>query len=358
MVKKRINWVDWARFLAIIFVVFCHAIEVEYWPVRFGEMEVGFASWLFQNIIFTLGRIGVPLFLMITGTLMLGREYPIKEYFIKTVLPLILTTEIWIVLNFLFVNYSSGLNIKPLLKQMLFLDPAEMVHMWYMPMIIGFYIVIPFLSKAIKDYSIAEISVPLAFAFVAFFAIPIYNDFAGEIITSFPDIHTIINTSFLGGIYAIYLILGFYIGKKNLCSKLPFWLLVLIGVLSFALNTIFAHYFLQHELFHTDVFAWYSSPFILVLCVVLFELVKRFAKKENRFVQYVARVSFGIFLLHNFFLYFITQLETRFGAFMPYSIVLKFVLRFILSFGLSLLLCKIIDFIRNKKIKKVLLFIK
>lgn len=78
--KNHIVYIDVARCVAILCVVACHAIELDYYFVRFGKMEVTIASWIFQNVIFTIGRLGVPLFLMITGALMLGREYNTKKF--------------------------------------------------------------------------------------------------------------------------------------------------------------------------------------------------------------------------------------------------------------------------------------
>lgn len=358
MTKQRIVWIDWARFLAIIFVVFCHSIEVEYFDVRFGNADVGFGTWLFQNVVFTIGRVGVPFFLMITGTLMLGRQHCVKEHYVKTVLPLLLTTEIWIVLNFIFVNWSKGIDIKLLIAQMLFLKSPEMSHMWYMPMILGFYLVIPYLAKIIKDSTIKQISVPLLVAIIAFFCIPTYNAFAGEVIEKLPSVSTVIDISFLGGVYGVYMVLGFYIGQKKLLEKVPAWVLIMVVILSFCANTVCAHNFLQNRLFHTDIFGWYDSPFVLASSVALFEMVRRICKHEVAFIGYVARTSFGIYLLHNFFIYFVTYLESGLCNYIQMNIFFKFAIRFIFAFGLSLIACGFVNWIPGKRIKKTLLFIK
>ena len=74
MKKKRILFIDHIRALAILMVIMCHVIDVNclFW---LGYQEM---SGVRQIILYTLlifGRCGVPLFLMITGYLLLDRDY-------------------------------------------------------------------------------------------------------------------------------------------------------------------------------------------------------------------------------------------------------------------------------------------
>ena len=355
--RKDIAYIDVARCIAILCVVACHAIEIDYYFVRFGKIEFNTASWIFQNVIFTIGRLGVPLFLMITGALMLGREYSIKKFYLHSFLPILATTEIWIVINYIFVNYDC-FSKRDLLKEILFLKAPEMNHMWYMPMILGFYLIIPFLSKAIKGCSIKSILFPLIVSGIVFWCIPFFNAFAGEVFVNLSDVAMSIDVSFLGGGYAAYIIIGYYIAKEGLLEKIKSWGLIIVGCVAFAANSIFAYYFLNNQLFHTDLFGYYQSPFILILGIVVFEFIRRYLDRESRMVKIIARYSFGIYLLHNIFLQIIVVIFEKVDYTSDVNIIVKFIIRFFAPLLLSILICKIFDLLFGQKTKKILLLMK
>lgn len=97
MTKSRKIWLDVVRATAILCVVLCHSVEAFYRPVLLGQLQVSFPLWNIENLLFTVGRMGVPLFLATTGALILPRDYPdVSAFYKKSLLPLFLTTEIWI----------------------------------------------------------------------------------------------------------------------------------------------------------------------------------------------------------------------------------------------------------------------
>lgn len=73
--KNRIIYLDIARTFAIIFVVLCHSVELIYKMNLQGWISISLNARIFKTIVFTLGRIGVPLFLFLTGYLLLNRKY-------------------------------------------------------------------------------------------------------------------------------------------------------------------------------------------------------------------------------------------------------------------------------------------
>ena len=76
--KNRTIWLDAARTLGIMLVVGCHAVETYYRPVLRGKAEITLLPWIVEHVLFTAGRLGVPLFLAISGALLLKREYQCK----------------------------------------------------------------------------------------------------------------------------------------------------------------------------------------------------------------------------------------------------------------------------------------
>lgn len=73
--KNRTIWLDAARTLGIMLVVGCHAVETYYRPVLRGKAEITLLSWIVEHVLFTAGRLGVPLFLAISGVQTLFLAY-------------------------------------------------------------------------------------------------------------------------------------------------------------------------------------------------------------------------------------------------------------------------------------------
>ena len=359
--KKRIVWMDIARTVAVVFVVVCHVIETEYYTVRTSSLIISDAVWYFENIFFTFGRLGVPLFLMLTGALMLNREYNIKQFYKKSLLPLFLTTELWTIINYFYycAQNSAEFSAKNLLYNMTFIRTSPLNHMWYMPMILGVYLVLPFLSKALKDVSFTDILLPLTISFGAFSIVPIFNAFAGEVVSFFPDANLVLNVGFLGGLYGVMVILGHYIGKENILKKVPSIVIFLIFIISFIFNTLGARYFYLHELFHSDVFGWYTSPFIIIASICLFELIKRIDITDcPKTISLISKGSFAIYLIHNLVLISFNYLLREHQLFTNCNFVALSLIRFIVSFGIPFFIIVIADILPFKKLKKIILYMK
>lgn len=71
---NRIMYLDEVRSLAIILVVIGHISR---------HFSYDFYSWLFCSGIFSLTRIGVPLFFTVSGSLLLTRKYEVKTFLEK-----------------------------------------------------------------------------------------------------------------------------------------------------------------------------------------------------------------------------------------------------------------------------------
>ena len=150
--KNRIEWIDLVRALAILTVLYIHATDGIYIISSDAIMNYTLFSRVFQFVSLFIGRIGVPFFLMITGYLLLDRTYNderVKKFWNKNCKGLIIVTIIWSLIYAVtvqFVSFSS-MQVNTIEAGNLFFS-----HMWYMPMIIGMYLSMPFVSNALKDF--------------------------------------------------------------------------------------------------------------------------------------------------------------------------------------------------------------
>ena len=216
MSENRVEWIDFVRAIAILTVLYIHATDGIYIISSDAIMNYTIYSRIFNFASLFIGRIGVPFFLMITGYLLLDRSYNderVRKFWSKNCKGLIIVTVIWSVIYAISLQFitigSSQINVSE--AGNLFFS-----HMWYMPMIIGMYLSMPFVSSALEKFSPRTIyQATIVFTLLAFLL---------PFITVILSMHGIQNVNiqyclgFSGGVYGIYIILG-YLVKKGLFKK-------------------------------------------------------------------------------------------------------------------------------------------
>lgn len=295
----RIIWIDYARAFAILTVILCHSTEAIY-SLQLGDLQ---ATSIFSRLsaltCFTIGRLGVPIFLFMSGYLMLDRFYDeaaCRKFWRSKWLALLLATEAWIVIYNIFLCIINHVGFDPmrLLRNMLFIENVGMGHMWYMPMIIGLYLFLPFIANGLKRIDNPRLLLfPLTIACAIFFVTPvasILSQCAGE-----AAFKSEIAEGFSGGAYGCYMLLGYCVRKRSFDS-LPTFGIALLGSVGFALTVG-----LQLFAYSNGVFApvWYTNALLLLSGLSMFLLISRMNfLRERRAVFTLSYYSFALYLVH------------------------------------------------------------
>ncbi|MBY0579457.1 MAG: acyltransferase family protein [Burkholderiales bacterium] len=141
--NKRIFWADACRVLAIFGVVLIHSCGAVFY--NYGKIPNDY--WLSANLLDSLVRVAVPLFVMISGSLLLkSADIPsvslmnISRRIGKVLLPLI----VWSMFYLWWVDHNTpGKIINPVEWLQKFLSQPVMYHLWFVHMIVGLYILLP-----------------------------------------------------------------------------------------------------------------------------------------------------------------------------------------------------------------------
>lgn len=333
MGKTRVEWIDFVRAIAILTVLYIHATDGIFIISSDAIMNFTIYSRIFNFASLFIGRIGVPFFLMITGYLLLDRSYDderIRKFWSKNCKNLIIITIIWAIIyaiSLQFITVKSG--------QVNFGEAGNLFfsHMWYMPMIIGMYLSMPFVSAALEKFELETINqATIVFSLLAFLL---------PFITTVLAMHGIQNVNiqyclgFSGGVYGIYIILG-YLVKKDYFKKYSSNKLGLLALISFIICVLFQYYAFIKSF---DFFLWYEFPFILTGSFALFELCSRMDKvRAYPFVTFLSKYSFAVFLVHNLFRLPLLPLVVQ----LPYSEPVKALILWILLIFFSYLATVII----------------
>lgn len=300
----------------------------------------------------------MPIFFAITGYLLLDRDYStdqkILSFYKHNLLPLILTSEIWIVIYFIrSVIKSTYVLISDLILDMLFLKTPPMGHMWYIPVIIGIYIAIPFVSNAIKNLSNKTLLIPICIVLLFCYGSKLYNILAQTYsweITVSPKLEF----GFLGGVYGSYLLFGL-LCRRGAFKKIPSIVLIIASAVSFAFCVFTIITTVSHG-YEYYIFYDFIGVFVCSMCI--FELFSRFSFKSaaaqalGKVFTGLSLISFGMYFIHKPLLDDIKDYVFVLGFPKYINTVLLFCIVFALSAVIAFILSKI------PKIKNWLLFIK
>ena len=214
-------------------------------------------------------------------------------------------------------------------------------------MIIGMYLSMPFVSAALEKFDAETIwQATIVFSLLAFLL---------PFITTVLAMHGIENASiqyclgFSGGIYGIYIIIG-YLTKKGLFKKYSSNKLRILAIVSFIICVVFQYYAFVRGY---NFFLWYEFPFILTGSFALFELCSRREKvRAYPIVSFLAKYSFAVFLVHNLFRLPLLPLVVQ----LPYTEPVKALILWILLIFFSYLATVIIY--RIPKFGKYILYMR
>lgn len=280
-------------------VIICHSTETIY-PLSLAGIEsLGLGSQATAFTLFTIGRLGVPLFLFISGYLMLDRQYNKQacvRFWRTKWAGLLVATEAWILIYNIFLYCASITPLDPvtIIKNMLFLEKVpRMGHLWYMPMIIGLYLFLPFIANGLKWLDNARLlAFPLCIACSILFFIPVASIVSQSL--GMGKLSCTIAPGFSGGYYGCYLLLGYCVKKAHRLP--PAGGTFLIGLAAFAATVGLQLFAYDHNV-HSPV--WYSNGFLLIAGFSIFLLLAQAKRiKETRWVSVISRYSFAIYLVH------------------------------------------------------------
>ena len=150
-------WLDAARVVSILAVVFLHVAAT----VVTGR-DIGSPEWWYGNLYDSLVRWCVPVFIMISGALLLGsdKRESIGAFYRKRLTRIFLPLVVWTIV-FLFwqgeqATFSlAELSLAAVARRIASGKPHY--HMWFLFMIVSLYLFTPFIRILVRHASRAEL---------------------------------------------------------------------------------------------------------------------------------------------------------------------------------------------------------
>jgi surface polysaccharide O-acyltransferase-like enzyme len=148
--QHRIFNYDLIRTTAIICVIAIHTENITTSPTNY----LGGISWWMANALHSFASVSVPLFIMLTGALILQKSSLTYKYiFSKVLKQFVIPLLFWWVFLILYSQYksTSSLNILNELKSFFL---TEIGHLYFLQIVIGLYLVAPFFHRLIRISSL------------------------------------------------------------------------------------------------------------------------------------------------------------------------------------------------------------
>ena len=313
--KQRVYWLDVARVVAIVSISINHAINRSYdnYTDQMTEyLTIPIASTYFKAFITVFSHLGVPIFLMLSGTLLLNKrikgEKEICYFFRHNYLDLLITSEIWYFIMYwrltigqLIKNGTLSVSqflklVFGLIKTMLFIDQVTFDSTWYIPMILCIYLLIPIFALVLQRCQLRVFAIPCVIVFVSTMVFPNINSIlllGGHEY----QINFALRSLDVFSVYFLYVFAGYWINRGGLSDLNNLVLVVMCGISFFACFAIQLYAYSRPMNYLVE----YDFSLILVTAALLFECIRRFSFNEKKFgdvISYVSRISFGIYFVH------------------------------------------------------------
>lgn len=314
MNDKQLRWVylDICRIVAIFFVVLIHVVAMQIFSDPVGSFD-----WTTLSVYFAFSRVCVPLFFMISGALALNpdNEISIKDLYQKYILRFVTCLLFWTAMFYIINVYAQDPNFTLATFDLnIFLTRVLKGHPqhWFLFMIIGMYMLIPLLKLVTKNRNACRYYLILWLFFEIFF----FNMHLLNIL--FPNLNatqslwletllTVTNSIAPRMVMGLsgYMVLGYYLHTQPLNSKNRhiiqlFGLLGLVATLVLTYAVSIREGSLQEIFYNTSTFGVFAMT--LAVFVTAQSLSTSTVIAKNHLLLNISTCSFGIYLVHDFFL--------------------------------------------------------
>ena len=324
--KIRLVWVDVLRLAAMLMVIAGHSVDIYNATPQDDPMN-GF--W--GAFIGSLMRPSVPLFAMMTGLLLLPIGESAGAFYRRRIPRVLIPMLFWSVIYYLIPWFTGVIGLDKSVISVLFpfeFAPSQewgdavsniamipltfngyTTHMWYLYMLIGLYLFMPFFSAWVEknDHTLIR-------TYIILWGCSLMLPYLAQLLS--PNLFGVCAWNQFGTFHYFagftgYLLLGHLLGKGN---PLPSRKIVAVGVMLYfagyvvtytGFTTIMAQYSYEQAPDLIEMFWQFCSPNVVLMAIGLFLIAQRVkirSERWQRVLQSTTRCSFGAYLMHYIFI--------------------------------------------------------
>jgi surface polysaccharide O-acyltransferase-like enzyme len=201
-------WADRLRNLATFLVIAIHVSG----PVAEEYKDLDSWHWWSGNFWDALGRPAVPLFVMLSGFLLLGKDVPTFDFLKKRTARIAWPALFWLTVYSVYNHFAHGnpAQFWDYVKNLL--EGPVHYHLWFLYLIVGIYLTVPILRPWVKQATERD--------YLYFFAVCIVGTWVYKVLAYFFNTH-------IGLYFELFtnqtghFVLGYYLGNKVCRGETP-----------------------------------------------------------------------------------------------------------------------------------------
>lgn len=324
--QTHIGWIDYLRIFACILVVLAHSCD----PFV-AKTDSNYSEFLTGSFLGSLVRSCVPLFVMISGVLLLPVKTDMSTFYKKRFKRILMPFVFWSLalplLYYFYLNFGPE-TVNPNISMdehslnatltklytFVFNFNYDTIPLWYVYMLIGLYLFIPilggWLSQASKKDVQIVIGIWLAASVLQYVELGApflgYTGNGGNL-----GMWGICDWNVFGSLYYFsgfmgYLILGHYLVKYPLnWSSSKRWKIglpvILLGFTVTYIGFVFTQKYFPEHFSYLEIIWSFNNINVVMMTVPIFIIAQNIKKVATPRVKLISSLTYGIFLAHFFF---------------------------------------------------------
>lgn len=361
---QRLYWVDLLRLVAMLMVIAAHCVDIYNATPQDDPMNSFWGAF-----IGSLMRPSVPLFAMMTGLLLLPIRESAAEFYKRRIPRVLIPMVLWSAVYYLipWLTGVAGLDKSVITTLFPFeFSPSQeagdamrniaripftfngyTTHMWYLYMLIGLYLLMPFFSAWVEKRDstmtntylllwLCSLTLPYLKQLIApnLFGECAWNEFG---------------TFYYFAGFAGYLLLGHILARRH---HMPLRRIIAMGVMLYISGYIITYtgyasmavqYSYEEAPELLELFWQFCSPNVVLMALGIFLVVQRINITSPRLQSLLAattRCSFGTYLMHYIFIGPVILLLTPLGMPTPLCVMASVIIVFGICWSLTALIYK------------------
>lgn len=301
--EQRIVYADILRIAAIMAVIIIHSGA----PLINQFNSIRLSWWWFGNLVESATRWAVPIFIMVSGMLLLNpkKDEPIKEFLSKRFMRVLIPFIFWGIVYTIWTYRRSIIEYQPLPVLKIiesFYTGTVYVHLWFVYTILGLYLLTPIIRIYVKNSDLNNLKY---FLFMWFIANGVFS-----FIQKISNIKIGVDFSFFWGFIGYY-ILGYYLHTVNLNKKQInyIYFFSIVGLMTTVIGTFIINKNnngVVNQIFYDNL-----TPNVILMSSGVFIFIKNYNwnvilesrnfilnKINNHSIKEFSSFSFGIYLIH------------------------------------------------------------
>lgn len=294
-ISKRTDYFDYLRLLVTFVVMFVHVTGQGWYKVSVDSFE-----WNVINFYNSCGRWSLPIFVMISGALFLEGNHSIEKIFKKYISRMATAYIFWSIAYAAFGALIEGFNTSVFINEVV----AGHYHMWYLLMISGVYMLIPFMKKIVESEILVKYFLILCtiFAVLVPHIVLLSRTFMPVLSTLADKLLADMEFHFTLG-YVGFFVAGYYINKTEISKKTQrfIYLLGILGLIATIVLSAWISMFLgePREEFYKSFTVNVAPAAIAVFTFGKYYLNNlKLSDATKKKIRILSKYSFGAYLVH------------------------------------------------------------